>query len=223
MGNLHANHPYHRVKWFNGAFYEDAWLRDAGVYLSLCRNPVGLACPSATHRPELPDAFYQSAPPRPFTATCDISEEDQCLQQHPFDAEQAEFGEEPDDFAGRRDPPPQPPRAPTRGGLPTHDHRGLKVLIVCDDNAMHGLGVHFCSCSGAPPKDMQLIERGIYPASRKDPSSGFTFRCLQRFLVDNLESDTTAESYARKLARLTEPENPEAAPVRLPHPFAMTY
>lgn len=97
---------------------------------------------------------------------------------------------------------------------PDYDPRGLRVLTVCHDNGIHGLGVQFCACPGAPSRSMQLIEKGIYPASRKNPSSGFTFRCLDRFLVDSVEGDTSAECFARKLQRLTVPENPDSAPVR---------
>lgn len=235
MGGLHTSNPYHRVKWFNGAFYEDAWLRDAGVYLSLCRQPHGQSCPAAVHRPELPDAFYERAPPRYYSTVADPphvaphelhrsegaeSESYAWSSPRPETDIEAETEAQAEAKGGGSAGPKG--RVPTRGGLPTTDHRGLRVFIVCDDSAIHGLGVQFCSCPGAPSKDMQLIEGGIYPASRVDPSSGFTFRCLQGFLVDNLESDTSAEAYARKLARLTEPDNPDSAPVCFPAPGTLT-
>ncbi|VDB96059.1 unnamed protein product [Peniophora sp. CBMAI 1063] len=239
MASAHFKLPYHRVKWYNGRFYEDAWLRDSGVYIALCPRRLGGSCPTAPHRPEVPDGFWSAPPPRYVAADVspispDGSDRDAFEPDsgaHPADPPDPRFGSEPldegevesgaaplDDYTEpwTRRPASVPPVRPCHSREAEYDPRGLRALTICHDNGIHAIGVQFCACSGAAARDLQLIAKGIYPASRKDPSTGFTFRCLDRFLIDNLESDTAAESFARKLQRLSIPDNPDLAPNRYP-------
>lgn len=240
LSSSHASTPYHRVKWFNGEFYEDAWLRDAGVLLVLCPNSSGLPCKSSPSKPELPNGFWDAAPPSyAFSvSTSDIyspaeSEAfDSTSGAHPVDQPERHLGSDAldegevegcpafEDGFSRPSPQSSSPlgtgRARTCSSVEL-DPRGLHVVTICHENGIHGLGVQFCVCPGAPERDMQLVAKGIYPASRKNPTTGFTFRCLDRFFIDNLEGDTSAECFARKLQRLTAPDNPDSAPVGVLH------
>lgn len=234
----HPRTPYHRVKWYNGHFYEDAWLRDAAVFIVLCRHNSGLSCPSAPVQPEVPDGFWETPPPRyayeapvPGRRRPTVDEDfDLSSAAHPADVPEADpysEGLDEGEMEGQpiaeddylvpchQVPTPSPSQRTELAANPDYDPRGLRVLTVCHDNGIHALGVQYCACPGAPSRLMQLIEKGIYPASRKSPSSGFTFRCLDRFLIDSVEGDTSAECFSRKLQRLTVPENPDFAPVRL--------
>lgn len=99
------------------------------------------------------------------------------------------------------------------GTFPLRDARGLKVMVVGDVEHMHGLGVQFCSCRGARPRDEQLLEYGIYPASADRPATGFTLHTLDYLRIDELECKTTPEAYCKKVRRLTSPRDWRMVPV----------
>ncbi|VDC00251.1 unnamed protein product [Peniophora sp. CBMAI 1063] len=118
-----------------------------------------------------------------------------------------------DDLSGVDDPGMVRPRG--RKSIPRKDAKGNKVLIILHANGIHGLGVEFCTCANPRRLDLQLVEKGFYPASRADPSTAFTLECLDALLVDTLEADTRCQAFARKLQRFTEPDDPESCVVRL--------
>ncbi|KAK7681502.1 hypothetical protein QCA50_015234 [Cerrena zonata] len=85
------------------------------------------------------------------------------------------------------------------------DARGNQWLTVVDIGGVHHLPTHFCSCSSSelvPPR-LQLLQLGLYPATINEPQTVFTFRLLDDFDVDNLETKAAAQRYYAKLKRLT--------------------
>lgn len=100
-----------------------------------------------------------------------------------------------------------------RGRYPRQDPRGLAVMVIGDVSHMHGVGVQFCSCPGARPRDEQLLEYGIYPASANRPSTGFTLHNLDYLRLDEVECKTSPDAYSRKLRRLTDSHDWRRVPV----------
>ncbi|KZV58883.1 hypothetical protein PENSPDRAFT_566850, partial [Peniophora sp. CONT] len=93
---------------------------------------------------------------------------------------------------------------------------GLRIMVLSDVNHVHGLGVQFCACPGARPRDEQLIEYGVYPASSERPSTGFTLHNLDYLRMDEMECKTTPESYTKKVRRLTDPHDWRSVANRYP-------
>lgn len=240
---VHSQDPFHRVGWWNGTFHQDAWLRDAGVSISLCTNardgcmnhrspalqrnlPPGFDCiepPKYTSSPS-PSADATNAEPavsEPISdyVTDPVARVGLDLSALALDEGETELAEMPDpndtgeDLSGVDDPGMVRPRG--RKSIPRKDARGNKVLVLLHSNGIHGLGVEFCSCLNSQRPDLQLIEKGFYPASRADPSTAFSLECLEALLVDSLEADTRCQAFARKLQRFTEPDDPSSCVVRL--------
>ena len=103
-----------------------------------------------------------------------------------------------------------------RGKYPRQDPRGLTIMVIGDVTHVHCIGVQFCQCPGARPRDEQLLEYGIYPASADRPSTGFTLHNLDYLRLDEAECKTTPDAYTRKLRRLTDSHDWRRVPVRTP-------
>jgi hypothetical protein len=86
-------------------------------------------------------------------------------------------------------------------------------MVIVDRSGVHHIGVHPCQCPNARRIDHQLLNIGIYPASQKNPKTGFTFRVLDDFLIDNRESKVPALSFYNKLRRVTNNAFPHTTPV----------
>lgn len=91
--------------------------------------------------------------------------------------------------------------------------KGPDVLLIVDTTGCHRLKVHGCKCANAPPDDIQLLKMGLFPASIKKPSTVFTFRLLDAFRLENLESKTAANSFWQKVVRTTSNVFPGSVPV----------
>lgn len=100
--------------------------------------------------------------------------------------------------------------------IPKYDLHGFTVLTLVHDNGVHGLGVNFCRCQGHAPEHEQLLMHGLFPASTIKPSTAYDTESLEKALVDETECHTRTESYWKKIARLTVPEDPTATVVSLP-------
>ncbi|VDC05819.1 unnamed protein product [Peniophora sp. CBMAI 1063] len=101
-----------------------------------------------------------------------------------------------------------------RSSIPTKDWYGYRTLVVIHTDGIHGIGVGFCKCPGAPSEDQQLIEfGGLFPASPDNPCSAFTLQFLEYRHVDDVICKTTPQSHMRKLRRCTEPDELRLAPV----------
>ena len=88
-------------------------------------------------------------------------------------------------------------------------------LIVIDKSGVHPIAVRWCHCPNSPPKDIQLLDMQMFPASFRNIKTAFTFQVLDNFLIDNRECKTSAMNYFSKLRRLTCNAFPHTVPVGL--------
>lgn len=95
------------------------------------------------------------------------------------------------------------------------DSAGNPFLVVVDRTGMHLLPAIWCECRNAAGKEMQALDLGLYPASDKMIRTVFTFQCLDDYLADSQECNTSAYHYNEKLRRLTNSSFPQTAPVIL--------
>ncbi|VDC02771.1 unnamed protein product [Peniophora sp. CBMAI 1063] len=108
-------------------------------------------------------------------------------------------------------------REGSQSSIPTRDWYGYRTLVVTHTDGIHGIGVGFCRCQGAPPEDHQLIKYGgLFPASPDTPSSAFTLQFLEYRHVDDVICKTTPQAHMRKIRRCTEPDELRLAPNRYP-------
>ncbi|RDX50607.1 hypothetical protein OH76DRAFT_1348598, partial [Lentinus brumalis] len=89
-----------------------------------------------------------------------------------------------------------------------------RLLVVVDTSGIHELPFTFCLCGDAPKQDIQLLQLGYYPASQKRPSTVFTMRVLDAFLVSNRECNASARSFYNMLRRTTNAAFPHMVPDR---------
>ncbi|KAI5998479.1 hypothetical protein EDC04DRAFT_2872174 [Pisolithus marmoratus] len=59
--------------------------------------------------------------------------------------------------------------------------------------------VSVCNCPGSHPNDwhLDLLGKGLFPASISKPKTAFTFAVLDHFLIDALECKTSAMSFLK--------------------------
>lgn len=205
----HIYLPLHRVEAWKGTHFEPAWLWQDGVVLHLGHN--GSPCPSnqnSTHGITID-----------MDSDSDSDSESESDSDLEWDTESE--GEEEDSFLG--EPSIPVPRAPKHNAAPsaypeTADPRKLNlkypVLVVVDISGIHEIPVQYCTCHSHPvSNDNQLFDCGLFPATFKRVQTAFTFRVLDDFRLDNLESKTSAYHYYKKLRRVTCPAFPASVKV----------
>ncbi|KAK7696208.1 hypothetical protein QCA50_000861 [Cerrena zonata] len=94
------------------------------------------------------------------------------------------------------------------------DSHGNQWMTIVDITGVHHLPVHFCSCQHHAAPHIQLLRLGLYPASHDRPQTVFTFRVLDDFDLDNLETKASAQRYYAKIRRLTSNPFPQSVPDR---------
>ncbi|KAL4062023.1 hypothetical protein J3A83DRAFT_4364796 [Scleroderma citrinum] len=87
--------------------------------------------------------------------------------------------------------------------VPVRKMNGRICLTVVHTNGVHYCDIWYCSCDGSKGSQMQLLRAGLFPATTRDCRTAFTFHDLDDFLLDNVESGTTAMNYYSKLHRVT--------------------
>ncbi len=92
-------------------------------------------------------------------------------------------------------------------------YRSTLMMVIVDTSGVHEIPVVFCACPNAPPRDIQLLRMGLYPATWRRPQTAFTFRALDDFLLTNKECKTPAFSYYSRLRRITSESFPHMVPV----------
>lgn len=95
------------------------------------------------------------------------------------------------------------------------DTRATSQMTIVDRSGVHELNIRWCMCAQATPRDIQLIDRGLYPCSFKRIQTCFTFAVLDEYLLENLECTTPSFSFYQKLRRVTNPTFPHKVPVSL--------
>ena len=186
----HRNLPFHRVKYWDGTHFSSSWLRHIGVEIYLGHG--GLPCPTTTENLVDDNASEYSS-----------DEEDP--------GEAAEFPDELWETAASG-------MGPTIGlkgaGSSSFDASQGNLTTIVDTTGVHQLFVNVCSCVLNPePPDVQFMRMGLFPASFQRVCTAFTFRVLDDYRLDNLESKTTAYKYYNKLRRRTAPAFPHSVKV----------
>lgn len=69
----------------------------------------------------------------------------------------------------------------------------LRDLMVFDLSGVHRLVVRYCDCPDAPPKDIQLLREGLFPATTHRPATAFSFNILDFF--HTLQSQNKCNPY----------------------------
>jgi len=180
----HARLPFHQVESWSGSFYQPSWLHLIGVCLYLGHG--GDPCPTvATERNNLWRSYN----------ICDGETSD---------------NRDTDDFATQDNHFHLADRYPKSGDLNVN---GRPIMIMVDVSGVHHIGIEFCCCINAQPRDSQLMTLGLFPAMFNNPQTAFTFRVLDDFLLDNLACKTTAMNYYLKLQRITNSSFPQFVPV----------
>jgi CxC2 like cysteine cluster associated with KDZ transposases len=182
--HTHARLPFHRMESWTGSFFKPSWLRHVGVCLHLGHG--GEPCPT-------------------------IIEEDRQsrLLMGNLDSYQSSGTPTPR-WTSQDDPSLLTDPYPRQGDI---DINGRQLIIVVDISGIHHIGIEFCRCPTALPRDTQLISLGLFPATFDNPQTVFSFRVLDDFLLDNLECKTTALNYYSKLRRVTNSSFPHLVPV----------
>ena len=112
---------------------------------------------------------------------------------------------------------------PTIAGTSTAQHeipRGFDAngnpwLTIVDITGVHHLPMHSCTCAHSPESTfVQLLRLSLYPCSTERPRTVFTFRLLEDFDLDNLETKASAQSFYSKLRRITNNVSPQLVPDR---------
>jgi len=176
MRTRHSSDPFHRIAFWTGTHYVDAWLRDVGLCIYLGHD--GEPCPNNPVPEELLRTCQFLPQNRQNTESHTFHIHDVSVPFHddedPDDPlvamEQAELDHDntlsecdsenipeltlddvareggPEPTATQTDHPAQHPRAKSRAKLPTHDCLGNRIMTFVHSNGIHGLGVRFCHC-----------------------------------------------------------------------------
>jgi len=80
---------------------------------------------------------------------------------------------------------------------------GQRVLIIVTSTGIFKRFVSFCGCANAPDRHIQLLRRGLFPATFLNPRTAFTFEVLDHFRLDTLECNMAALAFMSKLVRIT--------------------
>ena len=203
----HMLHPFHRIAHWTGSTFYRSSLRKAGFVLYLCHS--GAACPSVpSSETSPPSAAHepQDCTPAEQGGASDNDQADQTQNHrqgevHDTDDEDLDF-----DTAGLSSGEMRVPKG--------SDGRGNSWMTLVDITGVHFLPVHFCTCPNAPMRYIQLLRHALYPVSYDRPQTAFSFRVLDDFDLDNLETKGTAQRYYAKLCRLTNNAFPHAVPDR---------
>lgn len=192
----HARHPFHRVSEWNGFAFIRSALRYTGLVLYMGHG--GLACPQ----------YINANDGQASASTASTQPEAQ------------PDGPEPPDDNASSDPLHRPDTPDSdneyisfeTGGLLHESDRfpkgstgaGFQWMTIVDITGIHQIPVCFCSCDASIPPHIQLLRLGLYPVSHDRPRTVFTFRVLDDYHEDNLESKKAAQKYYNKLKRITD-------------------
>lgn len=92
------------------------------------------------------------------------------------------------------------------------------TLTAVHINGSHEVDTTYCTCRSAESQELQLVNHRIYPATIKEPETGFTFDVLRHFQHVHLASKTSAYDYHQGLMKITNAINPASVPVSCTRP-----
>ena len=97
-------------------------------------------------------------------------------------------------------------------GHPDHEvcpcpRRGVSEFTIIHVNGLHTCSVNFCACANAlkAGDDIdQLLRRGLFPATARDPQTCCTFEVLKHYTALSLQGKTTQYDYYMALVKQTD-------------------
>jgi hypothetical protein len=88
-----------------------------------------------------------------------------------------------------------------------------RPMVVVHTNGFHSMLVHFCYCSDAPLKPIQLCNEQLFPATMHQPQTAFTFSVLDSCHIHSLSSKKPMNDFHDALVKMTSPAFPQDVPV----------
>lgn len=83
---------------------------------------------------------------------------------------------------------------------PADGHKDFKVL---HPNGIHSVSIKYCGCQKAVPHHIQLLRRGLYPATQHRPRTCASFRLLEFLHLLSLTSKGSVYDFYRALEKLS--------------------
>ena len=193
---LHQLTPYHRIKRWNGAYFERSDLVFLGLTLHVGHG--GQECPSYSASLNGQSNMGSGVDPED---TEDEWEDETVV--NPLDDGDGGF----DRVGGIAFDHPE------GQALWGPDIPGTYRLVVVTSTGIFRRRIRWCQCPGAADKHIQLLRLQLFSATIKRPSTAFTFDVLDHFHIDAMECKTAALNFYNKLRRLTSNAFPGGAPV----------
>lgn len=190
----HRLHPFHRVETWTGAYFSPSWLWKVGTVIYLGHK--GQPCPGQTWDSSGTDEPVADIPDKSHSDFVNNLEDPEGTpwDEEDFENDDGDIDDDDGDGLYNENELPDPPVTYLNG---------RRVLTYVHSNGIHQLPTSFCSCSGSPAVDIQLLQMGLFPCTAKDPQTGFTFAVLDDYILENLECKTSANHYYSKLRRMT--------------------
>ena len=194
---MHTTTLFHRIRKWNGHYYQAAALWQVGVKLYLGHE--GKICPS---RAATNGSFVNELHGNPEWNDADIEDEPDLPGDEAWDS---------DDM---NDINPANPSESILPIPPSIDSFGSPFIIVVHHNGIHHIPAVSCQCLQPHDDDLLYIQLGYFPASFTKVRTIFTFAVLRAFKMANLECKTTLYRYFQMLCRMTCPAFPWKTPNR---------
>jgi hypothetical protein len=192
---LHHLAPYHRIKKWNGTYFEGSDLVYLGLVIQLGHG--GQSCPWYDAPQGVPSSSGMS--PQDIDIEDDWEDETVIADTQ----EEAIPLDRPSGMSGTR------PESQSWGPAAPGTHR----MVVVTSNGIFRRQVRWCQCHGRAEEHIQLLHLNLFPASIRRPSTAFTFDVLDHLHIDAMECKTAALNFYNKLRRLTNNAFPATAPV----------
>lgn len=80
---------------------------------------------------------------------------------------------------------------------------GHKDFTVLHPNGLHSISIKYCGCQKALPHHIQLLRRGLYPATQQRPRTCASFRLLELLHLLSLTSKGSLYDFNRALEKLS--------------------
>ena len=84
--------------------------------------------------------------------------------------------------------------------LPAPAHVGLRILHT---NGIHEVALSYCACGREIPRYLQLLRRGLYPATQQSVRTCTTFPLLRLLHMLSLTAKTSTYDFYRALEGMT--------------------
>lgn len=179
----HVYLPFHRLRKWNGRYYETSDLGSIGHVIFVGHN--GDRCPEIEeHQTNQNSGPHISFKHIPTTDTFDDEWEDA----------------DDDDIT----------LVPSPDGQTVSCGTTITAVTV---TGVFQRTVQWCRCQNAPERWVQLMRHSFFPASFDKPATIFTFDLLDHFTHDLLECKTSAMNFYNKIRRITNNAFPTQVPV----------